>query len=160
VEEVAGGATGIENEINVRRLCEPSLKLELTSEPSQIAPVRKAIEDFAQRSGFNDDSVAQVGLVVNEALANVIRHAYQGATGRPIVVTAEYSEPTLAITMRDWGSGVCPSGVKSKAGAELLKPGGLGLVCMRKLMDQVEFHPQADGMLLEMKRIKGEEKHG
>jgi anti-sigma regulatory factor (Ser/Thr protein kinase) len=33
-----------------------------------------------------------------------------------------------------------------------LKPGGLGLPCMKQLMGSVEFVPQADGMLLRMYR--------
>ena len=33
-------------------------------------------------------AVGDVGLCVNEALANVMRHAYGGATDRPIVIRA------------------------------------------------------------------------
>jgi len=29
-------------------------------------------------------------------------------------------------------------------------PGGLGMVCLRQLMDSAEFTPQPDGMLLTM----------
>ena len=39
-----------------------------------------------------------------------------------------------------------------------LRPGGLGLVCLRSFLDELVYHPQADGMLLEMKRNVRREK--
>jgi len=33
-----------------------------------------------------------------------------------------------------------------------MMPGGLGMVCLRQLLDEVVFTPQPDGMLLTMVR--------
>ena len=33
-----------------------------------------------------------------------------------------------------------------------LKPGGVGLICMRQMMDDVQFQKQPDGMILTMSR--------
>jgi len=137
------------------------MHITITSEPALIAPVRKSIEEIARAHGFDEEAVGQIGLVVNEALANVIRHAYHEVAGKPIEVSAEFADDVLTIRMRDWGDGVNPMNFRRKGGADLLRPGGLGLVCMRKLMDELEFQPQKDGgMILEMKRHKGEVKHG
>src|SRR3954453_3093962 len=65
------------------------IRLELTSEPSAIAEVRRAVEAFAAAAGLRPVAPGELGLSVNEAVANVIRHAYGGKAGRPIVVTAE-----------------------------------------------------------------------
>src|SRR4051794_10972228 len=70
------------------RLTHPrgSLRLKITSDPANLAPVRRAVEQFCREHRFNEAAVNEIGLVVNEAMANVIRHAYAGAVDRPIEV--------------------------------------------------------------------------
>jgi serine/threonine-protein kinase RsbW len=127
------------------------LDVTITSDPSAIAPVRKAVEALAASAGMDDRGVGEVGLCVNEALANVIRHAYGGANNRPIVVAAYCKDDALVVTMRDWGSGVNPASLPPRR-REALEPGGLGLICLRRMMTRVEYVPQADGMLLVMSK--------
>jgi anti-sigma regulatory factor (Ser/Thr protein kinase) len=128
----------------------------LTSDPANIAPARRAVEAFATRLGFSETAVADIGLCINEALANVIRHAYGGKTDQPVLVVAEQIDDpvdsparALRVTIRDWGSGVNPAALPPRQ-HDPLQPGGLGLICLRRLMDHVEFVPQPDGMLLTM----------
>ncbi|MGN6626737.1 MAG: ATP-binding protein, partial [Tepidisphaeraceae bacterium] len=47
-------------------------------------------------------------MCVNEALANIIRHAYQSAADRPIELRLFMDGPLLRMELRDWGSGVVP----------------------------------------------------
>jgi anti-sigma regulatory factor (Ser/Thr protein kinase) len=128
------------------------LCLEITSDPARLAPTRRAIEAFCTRCGFDEKAVGEVGLVVNEALANVIRHAYGGATDRPIRIDADFEKDMLRIIIRDWGNGRDPSALPHVH--DPLTPGGLGLVCLRSLMDEAMFQPQPDGMQLTLKRRK------
>lgn len=124
------------------------LGLPLVSDPAQLAPARRAIEAFCMACGLGAEGAADVGLAVNEAVANVIRHAYGGATDRPIVVRGE-CEPAggVRITIRDWGTGATPIPRRGRT-YEPGTPGGLGLVCIRGLMDEATYTPQPDGMLL------------
>ena len=137
---------------------EPGLRLELhlASHTVELSRSRKGIEQFAATHGFDETAQAQIGLCVNEAMANVIRHAYGGATGKPILVVSEYREtPTTAlrITIRDWGHGKNPADLPPKP-YNALEPGGVGLICLRSLMDEVTYTPQPDGMLLTMVKRK------
>jgi serine/threonine-protein kinase RsbW len=125
------------------------LDLRIASDPSAIAPVRKAVEALATSAGMDDRGVGEVGLCVNEALANVIRHAYAGANDRAIVVGAYCKDDALVVTIRDWGNGVNPASLPPKR-YEALEPGGLGMICLRRMMTRVDYKPQADGMLLVM----------
>jgi anti-sigma regulatory factor (Ser/Thr protein kinase) len=130
------------------------VRLNITSDPANLAPVRKAVEDLAGASGFDASAVGDIALCVNEALANVMRHAYGGATDRPIEVAADVDERAggaMRIRIRDWGNGVNPEELPHKP-HDPLTPGGLGMICLRKMMDDVHFTPQPDGMLLEMSR--------
>ena len=128
------------------------LEMKLTSDPANIAAVRHAVEELCCcNAGLDQDSAGQVGLCVNEALANVIRHAYAGAKGKPILVTAQCQDDTLTVTIRDWGNGVNPASLPQRP-YDPLEPGGLGLICLNKMLTDVTYVPQPDGMLLIMKK--------
>src|SRR3954447_4797343 len=98
-----------------------SLRLHVTSDTANLAPVRQAAEAYARSAGFDDAAVGEIGLLLNEAMANVIRHAYANQPGRPIGVVGELLQPSevpgaaenghtiaLRIRLRDWGNGVDP----------------------------------------------------
>jgi serine/threonine-protein kinase RsbW len=127
------------------------LRLKIRSDPATLASVRQAVERFCSSGGLDIKACEDVGLCVNEALANVIRHAYDGATDQPIEVTAQKLDRSIQICIRDWGKGVNPMDLPLPK-PDPLKPGGLGLVCLKKMMDKVAFKPQPKGMLLEMTR--------
>lgn len=127
------------------------IQLNIQSHPANLARVRRAVEALGSSCGFDETSRGEIGLCVNEALANIIRHAYDGCTDRPIAIIAEFAEERLRITIRDWGKGTDPSRLPPSE-RDLLQPGGLGLICLKKLMDEVVFTPQPDGMLLVMSR--------
>jgi serine/threonine-protein kinase RsbW len=121
--------------------------MHLRADPARVAAVRKMVEALALLGGFDQPASEQIGLCLNEALANVIRHAYDGHGDQPIALTAEAAGGEMRLSIRDWGRGVVPPPI-SAAAKDPLVPGGLGMICMKRLMDQVEFHPQPDGMLL------------
>src|SRR6185369_9193667 len=123
------------------------IELRVMSDPANLADVRKQIETLAQASGFDDRAVGEVGLCVNEAMANIIRHAYSGRHDQPIEVTARADEKQLTITLRDWGNGVDPSKLPCRA-YDPLEPGGVGLICLGQWMDDVAYTVQRDGGIL------------
>lgn len=153
---------------NATRGRSPGLRLEVPSDPAVLAGVRRAVEAYTGQAGFDAKAVGDVGLCVNEAMANIIRHAYRGAGSRPILITADflaapaagnrsdrtdYGPARLTVTIRDWGNGFNPSSLPARD-RDPCTPGGLGLICLRQLMDSVEFTPQPDGMLLTMTKNK------
>ena len=130
------------------------LRLNVTSDPANLATVRRACEAFCIECGLGEAAAGEVGLVVNESMANITRHAYDGATDKPVSVVAKWDARANGVTiiLRDWGSGFNPASVRPKQ--DPLQPGGLGLVCIRCLMDEVHYAPQPDGMLLTMTKHK------
>jgi anti-sigma regulatory factor (Ser/Thr protein kinase) len=132
------------------------IEFAIKSHPKHVADARHAIEAFAAARGFGQCAVDEIGLVLNEALANVIRHAYHGDTGRAITVGAEWDGQQIRLSVRDWGSGINPQELAPRK-KDPLQPGGLGLVCLRSMMDEVVFTRQPDGMLLTMTRRRGGE---
>ena len=147
--------------VKVRRLGR-RLELRMSSDPSVLRPVRLALEEYGREAGLPVEQADKIGLALNEALANVMRHGYGGATDKPIMVTfdrhGEGSGEEVCVEIRDWAKPVDPAKLPKTAeqndplDVDAIKPGGLGLLCMRRLMDEVVFAPQADGTLLTMKK--------
>src|SRR5436309_15906316 len=60
------------------------LRLELPSNPALLCAVRGAIERLTESFGFSPEDCRAVTRAVDEALTNIIRHAYCGRADRPI----------------------------------------------------------------------------
>ncbi len=131
--------------------------IRIRSQPSELATVRRCLEDTACEIGFSAADVSGIILAVDEALANVIRHGYGGACDEPIDVAfapiAQADSPGIEITIRDFGKQVDPTTIEGRP-LEDVRPGGLGVHIIRSVMDKVDYEPaEGDGMLLTMKKM-------
>jgi serine/threonine-protein kinase RsbW len=128
------------------------LKLQINSDPNLLCAVRGAVERLTEAFGFSAAESRAVTRAVDEALTNIIRHAYSGAPDRPIELSFRSVEPRsdaktsgdgLEIIMSDHGPAADP---EKMCGRELsdIKPGGLGLHFIRQSMDVVEFQRAND----------------
>jgi len=124
------------------------LKLELRSDPEALCLVRATVERAAEMLHFPDADTRAIVRSVDEALANVMRHAYGGHPGRPIEVVcnrvqeedgAKRERDGLEIVLEDQGEAPDLAKFKSRPLDEI-RPGGLGLHFIREGMDVVEFH--------------------
>jgi anti-sigma regulatory factor (Ser/Thr protein kinase) len=122
----------------------------ISSDPSRLREVRIGIERLTRQAGFDEQSAGEIALCVNEALANIMRHAYHGERDRPIQIDAQCDGRGIELSLRDWGDHFDPAAMKRPYDPE--QPGGLGLICMKRLMDEVKYQPQQDGTLLTMRR--------
>lgn len=125
-------------------------RLRISSDPANLARVRHDLESFFKACGFDEGARGEIVLCVNEALTNVTRHAYHGAVDQPIELAAFFDQGLLRVQLRDWGEGKQPELRAEKK--DPLCPGGVGMVCLRQLLDKIAFEPQPDGMILTMER--------
>src|SRR5512136_2620 len=127
------------------------LKLELQSNPELLCAVRGAVERLTERMGFPEPECRSVTRAVDEAMTNIIRHAYENQPDQPIELTcfrAKRSDGSksvegLEIILKDQGAQVNPEEMRGHPLDEV-KPGGLGLHYIRQSMDIMEF-TRADG---------------
>jgi len=140
------------------------MKIAIRSDPSEVCGARSAAERFAEQQGFGREQAGQIGLALNEALANVITHGYGGESGQRIIVTMEPGEDDgrrgLKVVVRDFGRQVDPAGIKGRD-LDQVRPGGLGVHIMKTVMDQVHYRRCPDGgmeltMLKLFTDVKGE----
>ena len=130
------------------------VKLAIYSTPDHLCVVRAATEQLCRKLGFDDRGITQVVLSVDEALTNVIRHAYGGSEDRPIEVELAATDDApaggLCVRIRDFGRFIGPGAVKRQEPSEH-RPGGLGVYIMHECMDRVEYRrAEGGGTLLTM----------
>lgn len=142
------------------------LELRCPVQTGVLNPLRIFITTLARQMGFDDEQVEQIEMAVDEACANVIRHAYKHLGISPdlpaeeqskddqlrraclLKLRVEAAEDCLRVSIIDTGIGLPsnPSGVDSveefeKRGGQ----GGLGLYIIRQFMDEVRHVPLEDG---------------
>jgi sigma-B regulation protein RsbU (phosphoserine phosphatase) len=125
-------------------LLKPPAELNIISQPGNCKVARQFIEDWSLAAGFPDLERGRIVLAADEAITNVIRHTYQGATDRPIILKAAIQDGHLHLRMRDYGPNVDPAQLQGRS-LEDIKPGGLGLHLLKCVFSVVEHIPQPDG---------------
>src|SRR4051794_16879190 len=78
--------------------------LQIDSNVGEIARARAWVSEHAREAGFPDKSVNELGLVVSEACANVVKHAYHGEPGQPIDLRLVIDHTKLVLSIRDVGT--------------------------------------------------------
>ena len=118
------------------------VKVSILSCPSHLPVVRAAVEKMCELLGFDSDTAGAVVLSMDEALTNIIKHAYDGAIDKPIDVelipTGRDQPAGLEIRLLDRGRQIDPDKIKSRDLTNV-RPGGLGVHIITECMDVVEF---------------------
>lgn len=115
----------------------------------QVALVRRAVTEYAQRVGLADGRLGDVRLAVSEAVTNAVLHAYRDRDPGEIRIEAALQDDgCLAIVVEDDGFGPLPRPDS---------PGlGLGLPTIASVADAVELSAGAGaGARLSMRFATG-----
>ena len=93
-------------------------------------------------------------LGVDEACTNIIRYAYALRDDQLISLSMEGLRHSVRIRLRDYGKQVKKSALRGRS-HKLIKPGGLGLHLVKKMMDRVEYiHENRTGTINLYKRLE------
>ena len=110
----------------------------IVSDPKWLRLVRAVVEQSCLGFGACQESATAVVLAVNEAVSNVIRHAYEGDTTRPIRIACRREGEMIEVR-------ICDHGIEAEFLSRELPPpdelraGGRGLYMIRTLMDEIEY---------------------
>jgi serine/threonine-protein kinase RsbW len=124
-----------------------------------LAKISEFVTGAARAAGLDSAGIYAVELAVDEACANIIDHAYGGEGIGEIECSVEILENGLKIILRDQGKSFDPEQVNPpKLGVPLedLKPRGVGLYLMKKMVDEVHYQAGLEGhnVLMLVKRKK------
>jgi len=120
-----------------------SFKLQVPSDPEMLSVVRSVVGQFAAVAGFSEEDCRMITLALDEALTNIIRHAYQNRHDQAIEVHGWRSEDGLEFRLVDHGRSVKPTELRGRP-LEQVRPGGLGTHLIAQIMDQVSYQPFGD----------------
>ena len=131
------------------------MELRISSDPRWLRLVRTVIQEVSRQAGFAEGERQQIALAVDEALANVIKHAYKGQPDGAVSVACDIADGSLAVVLRHRGERFDPAGAGGELEPDELRSGGRGLFLMRAIMDEVEFdHDGADSVVRLRKYVR------
>lgn len=101
--------------------------------PTKLCVLRHSVDQALAKLGLGADERLRLVLAVDEAAANIIRHAYCGQAG-DIALTLSAHPDRLEFRLRDWAPTASAQCLKQKSLSEVC-PGGLGINLIDQVMD-------------------------
>ena len=136
------------------------VRITLPSDPTLLAVIRHSVEAYCRFAGGDAGNCEQIGLAVDEALTNIIRHGYDD---RPdglieLCMTRQAAASTVTFRLEDRARQVPLDSIVPRD-LDDIRPGGLGVHLIREVMDEASWsHREGGGMRLDMnKRLVGAE---
>ena len=115
-------------------------RFELSASSEVLSPFRKELRQILSQTGWEKKTTEEILLAVDEALTNIIRHAYQGKPGKMTIIVSA-ADDKIEILLEDKGKKFDPTQVPSPE-LPRHKPGGLGVHFIRTIMDQMIYDDQ------------------
>jgi len=110
--------------------------------PRALARMRDEICTPLAPLGIGESVMFDIRVAVGEAVANAIRHGSPRGERDTVSATVVAYADRVVIEVTDEGAGFTGA---IEAQQDIYAPSGRGVLFMRALMDQVEFHPLPDG---------------
>jgi serine/threonine-protein kinase RsbW len=104
--------------------------------------IRGEVGRYARDFGFTDLEIQDIQLAVDEAVTNVIKHAYKFDASRTFDIRMEEDGPEFQIEIIDSGASFDQDHYREPDVQQRIrerKKGGVGVYLMRKLMDRVDY---------------------
>lgn len=118
-------------------------ELKMDSDLRNLEVASAFLAKIMQQLGAIDKDIFDVQLAVDEALTNIIEHAYTGQSGGQITIRCKLTAPKeFTVQLRDSGIPFDPQQVQNPnvdAALEDRKVGGLGIFFMKRYMQTVKY---------------------
>lgn len=117
----------------------------LVTFPSQnqyVHMITTLASNAASIAGFDQSVAGKVAIATDEAVTNVIKHAYSGNPDKTITFRVEITPESMVIKIIHTGQALTKEAIKLPNMEQYIaekKVGGLGLYIMNQFMDEVDF---------------------
>ena len=126
-------------------------QMKLASDPRLLAVVRGTVAQLAEALGFEASQCRKITLAVDEALSNVIRHAYKNECNHEVELNCQAQADCLEFTFIDRGEPADPARICAQPLDEVAL-GGRGTHLIRQIMDEVSYERLPDHNRLRLKK--------
>ena len=133
-------------EVSVAALDHAEFRLTIPSQTKYLNLVTGLAKRAAVAAGMDDATAAKVSIAVDEAVTNVILHAYQGEADHSVELQLRFTAAALEIHIWHTGQGIKDDQIVLPDPREYVKhprKGGLGLLLMSRFMDEVRFREES-----------------
>ncbi|MHC4779966.1 MAG: ATP-binding protein [Planctomycetota bacterium] len=116
--------------------------IEIGARTENLQRVREFMSRQVELSPLPAMDRNKVVLAVDEAVANIVRHAYESAAEGVILVSTRSDDKRFEVAIFDSGSQFDPNKITDPDMQEHVRLGkktGLGIFLMRQIMDEVEY---------------------
>lgn len=140
-ETFADDLTCVVVKIEERKLPLSRVEIEIPSSLKELARSRAFMREFCQSipgGALPEDSTEELDLAVNEALSNIMKHAYRGRTDQRIKIGAEAWPDQVTVRLHHLGEPFDPSAVPPPA-FNGSRDEGFGFYMVAQLVDEVRY---------------------
>ena len=131
-----------------------AVTLTVPSQPKYLYVIRSVVYPLAVEAGFGKREARHIVLAVDEACANIIRHAYGGDGTKTIELTVSDGADRFTVRLRDTGRKADRAAIAPRDLGDI-RPGGLGTHFMAEVFDRVDYDTSpAEGTVLTLEKRK------
>jgi len=107
-----------------------------------LSEVRNFVAQHALSNGYSRQQISDIRLAVDEAITNIIKHAYNGDENHTIEIDVTFKKDRVCIELFDTGTTFSLKSFKQPDIEEKIKQkkrGGMGVYLIHSLMDDVSY---------------------
>ena len=133
------------------------VEMHFEGQGEQVSRVRRLIRGIMASQGLSPGCTEDVVLALQEAIVNVVRHAYRGDEHGRMNLKIRRAGDNWRFRLADFAPTNYDNEFKSRDLNDI-RPGGLGVFIIDQVMDRVEFIPPdvGEGNVLEMTKTLSE----
>lgn len=108
-----------------------------------------------KEAGFDESMVRKLELAMEEALVNIIHHAYHDKPGDIDILISSTPGEGVTVTLKDEGPAFDPlkqnsQSLDASTPLEEIEEGGLGILFMKQYMDEILYERQGPYNILKL----------
>lgn len=122
-----------------------------------LSEARNFVAEYARKNGFDAQQISDIRLAVDEAITNIIKHAYNGEEDHTIEIELTFKEDRLCVELFDTGATFSLKTFKQPNIKEKIKQkkrGGMGVYLIHSLMDNVSYGRENEANKMVMCKYK------
>ena len=130
-------------------------KFELKNELSELKSLNQHLNNWGGAIGLADDSIARINICLDELFTNIVSYGFDDDQEHMIIFTLNGDSSFVVINIEDDAKPFNPLEKVDPdfpENVEEAKIGGLGILIIRKLMDNVTYERSQDKNKLTMKK--------
>jgi anti-sigma regulatory factor (Ser/Thr protein kinase) len=119
------------------------LKLTLPNDLAYLNIAQFCVREAARRFGFEENELYKLELAVEEAIANVVHHAFEAGEAGSFDIICERLSRGIGISIKEKGLPFDPNRLPLYSrpdSIDELSPAGLGTFLMKEMMDEASYH--------------------